>query len=424
MKIANLKNKKILILGYGIEGHETEKFLRKHLGKSAIIEIGDKALDKDYLIKQKNFDLAIKSPGIHKSKVKIPYTTATNIFFSNAKGIIIGITGTKGKSTTTALIYNILKNAFGDRVHLLGNITHKLTNLGKPLLSSINDMNKNDQIFVCELSSFQLDDLKKSPNIAVFTSFFPEHMDFHGNVKNYFNAKKNITKFQTKEDFFIYNPRFKELKTLAKQTKAKSIPFNDKYKIKNTNLVGVHNLENIKIAVTVAKILKIDDDIIKKTIANFNPLPHRLEKIGEYKKIIFYDDAISTTPQSTIAAIKALKNIGIIFLGGQDRGYDFKELAQIIIKYKIPNLVIFPESGKKILELIKYENEKNKSLYFPKILETKLMNKAVKFAFKNAKTGQIVLLSNASPSYSLWKNFEEKAKEFRENIEKINAIKN
>ncbi len=421
MKINDLKNKKILILGYGVEGKETEKFLKKHLGENSVIEVADQKLDPTYLEKQNNFDIVIKSPGIHKSKVKIPYTTATNIFLENAKGIIIGVTGTKGKSTTTKLIYEILKNAFGNRVHLLGNITHKLTSLGNPLLSEL-ELEKKDQIYVCELSSFQLDDIKKSPHISVFTSFFPEHMDFHENLENYFNAKANITKFQDEKDYFIYNPKFKELQNLAKQTKAKSVPLDKNYEIKKTNLSGEHNLDNIKLAITVAKILNVNDEIIKKTIADFRPLPHRLEKVGEYRGIIFYDDAISTTPQSTIAAIKALKNIETIFLGGQDRGYDFKNLAKTIIEYKIPNLVFFPESGEKILEAInvfaRSENTKQSYSYRPNILSTKSMQTAVKFAYENTKPGKIVLLSNASPSYSIWKNFEEKAKDFREELKK------
>ncbi|MCX6722890.1 MAG: hypothetical protein NT094_02355, partial [Candidatus Staskawiczbacteria bacterium] len=147
--------------------------------------------------------------------------------------------------------------------------------------------------------------------------------------------------------------------------------------------------------------LGVSDKIIKEAIQKFKPLPHRLEFVGEFKGIKFYDDAISTTPESTIMAIETLKNVDTIFLGGQDRGYNFGQLEKVIKKYKIKNAVIFPDSGKKI---------KIKGL---NILKTKKMQDAVKFAYKNTATGKICLLSCASPSYSLWKNFEEKGDQFK-----------
>jgi UDP-N-acetylmuramoylalanine--D-glutamate ligase len=152
---------------------------------------------------------------------------------------------------------------------------------------------------------------------------------------------------------------------------------------------------------TVAKELGISDEIIKITIAKFKPLPHRLEFVGEFNNIKFYDDAISTTPESTIVAIEALKNVDTIFLGGEDRGYNFSQLEKTIKKYKIKNIVLFPDSGKKIK--IKGKN----------ILKTKSMETAVRFAYKYTAHGKICLLSCASPSYSLWKNFEEKGDQFK-----------
>ena len=182
-------------------------------------------------------------------------------------------------------------------------------------------------------------------------------------------------------------------------------PFKERIPIvkKDIPLIGRHNLENIKAAIRVARLMKIPDAAIKKAIQNFKPLPHRLEFVAEKKGIRFFDDAISTTPESTIAAIKALKNVDTIFLGGEDRGYDFQELEKILRKYKIKNIVLFPNSGKRILKSRKGFN----------ILETKSMPKAVAFAFKHTEKGKICLLSTASPSYSLWKNFEEKGDEFQ-----------
>ena len=373
MKIEDLKNKKILIVGYGVEGHETEKFLKYHFPNTPI-GIADQSQGENYLDIQNKYDLAIKSPGIHKSKITIPYTTATNIFFANIKNTTVGVTGSKGKSTTASLIYTILKHA-GKKVHLLGNITHKLDDLGKPLLSELTHSHGNDEIFVCELSSHQLDDLEHSPHIAVFTSFFPEHMDFHGSVENYLDAKKNIIRHSTSADYFIYNPQFNVIKNLANETKANSLPFTKDYDnlLEQSSLLGDHNKDNMRAAITVAKLFTIDDDTIKEALHKFIPLPHRLEKIGPYKGITFYDDAISTTPQSTIKAIESIPNISTLFLGGQDRGFDFEELGIVIAKTStIQNLIIFPESGEKILNIIQKKTKRKFT-----ILKTKEDRKSV-----------------------------------------------
>src|SRR5438105_9328913 len=151
MTLEELRKKKILIIGYGVEGKATETFL-KHNFPDVTIGIADQSQGENYLELQKNYDLAIKSPGIHKSKITIPYTTATNIFFANVKGITIGITGSKGKSTVSYLIYTILKKANKD-VHLVGNITHKLDTIGEPMLSALMRSNSDNDIWVCELSS-------------------------------------------------------------------------------------------------------------------------------------------------------------------------------------------------------------------------------------------------------------------------------
>jgi len=427
MKLEELKNKKIIILGYGIEGKSVYEYLTQHYPQQEIA-ITDKKNGEDYLNKQKGYDVAIKSPGIHKSNVIIPYTTATNIFFANVKGMTIGVTGSKGKSTTSSLIYSIVKQGMkdalrlpsyhaGKKVHLVGNITHTLDPIGTPMLTELLKSNEADDIWVCELSSFQLDDIRYSPHISVITSFFPEHMDYHGSVEKYFSAKKNILQYAKPTDYFIYNPKFEALQKLARETKAKAIPYNNSlpFTLYPLPLPGEHNVDNVKAAVTVAELLKIPDQIIDESIKNFKPLPHRLEKVGTFRGITFYDDAIATTPEATIQAIQTVKNIGTIFLGGQDRGYDFAKLAEIIVLYKIPNIVLFPDSGEKIekeLRIMNYELRKNEKSKI-NIFKTSSMEDAVRFAYENTKPGAIALLSTASPSYSVWKNFEEKGNLFK-----------
>ncbi len=385
-----------LILGYGKEGKVTEQWLKQEY-KNVTVGVGDAALDKDYLKKQTDFDIAVKTPGIKKSLVTIPYTTATNIFFSKIKqsgNLIIGITGSKGKSTTTSLIYAILKQA-KKNVSLVGNI-------GNPMLEVLLRPVKKDEIFVVELSSAQLEDLPYSPNIAVLTNLFPEHMDYHGTLEKYYEAKKHIIRFQNADDIFVSHPEL--VKLWKKDIRAtvllagKPVP---------SQLQGAHNENNVALAVTVARQLGVGESVIKKAVQEFKPLPHRLEYVGTFKGIQFYDDAISTTPESTILALKALKNVDTIFLGGEDRGYDFSQLEKAIKTYKIKNAVVFPNSGSKI------------KLPGVTVLKTKSMEEAVRFAYQNTQAGKICLLSCASPSYSLWKNFEEKGDQFQTFVKKL-----
>ena len=374
----------VALLGYAKEGKITERYLRKRYPKLKI-GILDKTRDPRYLDHQGEYDLAVKTPGIPKEKVTIPYVTATNLFFAENKNFTIGITGSKGKSTTTSLVYAILCAA-GKKARLLGNI-------GNPMLGALLEKRDPKEIDVIELSSYMLDDIEYSPNVAVLLNLFPEHMDYHGSIERYYAAKRNIFKFQKPGDIAL------------------TFPFTEKLPLKPEEipLAGAHNLRNVQAAVAVARALKIPESAIKKGIRNFKPLSHRLELVGEYKGIRFYDDAISTTPESTMEALKALKGVDTIFLGGEDRGYDFSKLEQALKKANVRNVVLFPDTGSRML--------KNKKAF--NILETRSMEKAVAFAYKHTKTEKICLLSTASPSYSLWKNFEEKGNEFKKLAKKL-----
>lgn len=407
MRLEELRNKKILFLGFGVEGKSTLNFLH-HFLPDAQIGIADEKLDIKYLEKQKDYDLAIRSPGLPKKLVTIRHTTATNIFFANARGIIIGITGSKGKSTTSSLLHAILKEA-DFPAKLVGNI-------GIPMLSAILHENDPETIYVCELSSYQLDDIEYSPHISIFLNFFPDHMDYHGGLGEYWEAKKRIIAKAGHDDFFIYNPLEQKLTELIETIETRSTPFIESLPIPDIliPLIGEHNKTNVRAAVTAAKLFKVDDAHIIAAIKNFKSLPHRLEYIGTFKGIKFYDDAIATTPEATIEAIISLKNIGTLFLGGYDRGYDFLELSRVIAEYKIPNIVLFPTSSMRILEAMRINN-----LNPPRILETKDMKEAVLFAYKHSLPGSICLLSCASPSYSIWKNFEEKGDLFKQFVYKL-----
>jgi UDP-N-acetylmuramoylalanine--D-glutamate ligase len=411
MKLSELKDKKIVIVGFGIEGQASLQYLKHHFPNKEVA-IMDQKDGPGYLDKLKDFDLAIKTAGIPRRHITIPYTTATNIFFANTTGKIIGITGSKGKSTTTSLIHDILKAADYD-VKLVGNI-------GKPMLDELLSPEPKNRWYVAELSSYQLEDINYSPHISVMVNFFPDHLDYHGGLEAYWEAKKRIVAHATAEDYFIYNQNYERLVELAGESKAQAVPRQDALPFPDgvIPLIGKHNVDNVRMAVTVAHILKIEDKIIADAVEHFKPLSHRLEKVGTFEEITFFDDAISTTPESTIAAIEALPQIGTIFLGGTDRGYVFDVLVQKILEKGIENVVLFPDSGAMILAtLIRISKSMGKKL--PQILESRDMKSAVAFAYMVTPKNTVCLLSTASPSYSLWKNFEEKGGQFQQYVKEM-----
>jgi len=408
MKLNQLKDKKILILGFGREGQDTFKFLKKLFPRKKI-DIADQKFDKNYLEKIKNHDVIIKTPGIpfkklpglHPGKI----TTQTEIFFDNCPGMIIGITGTKGKSTTSYWIYQALKNGAtlkgrasprkgrGLKAHLVGNI-------GKPVLTSLLKAKKDD-IFVYELSSFQLTNLKKSPHIAVLLNIYPEHLDYYRSFKEYVSAKANIAKYQAKNDYLIYNHKDLLVRKIAENSKAKKIPIHGKY----------YEL-NRAAAEAVAKIFKVS--MPKK----LKSLPHRLEYVGKFRGIEFYNDSLSTVPETTIEALDFLGNkVQTLILGGFDRGLDFKKLAKRITESHVKTLILFPSTGKRIwlaLRLASLAQGKRP----PKHFFVHDMKNAIRLSYQYTQKEKICLLSPASPSFGIFKDYTERGDLFKKFVKK------
>lgn len=382
-KLANFKDKKILILGFGREGRDAFKFF-KSLFPQKKITVVDRKFDKKYLKNFKNYDIIIKSPGIPfkllPKDIFSKIITPTEVFFDYCPGKIIGVTGTKGKSTTSFWIYQALKKR-GIRAHLVGNI-------GKPVLSSLLKANKND-IFIYELSSHQLYNLKKSPQVAVFLNIYPEHLDYYRSFAEYVRAKANITKHQTKKDYLVYNSEDLLVKRIARKSKAKKVPIKGKYYELSRSAVEA-----------VAGIFGLP--IPKK----FKTLPHRLEHLGKFRGITFYNDSLSTVPQAAIGALDFLGDkVQTLILGGYDRGVDFRELAKRIEKSRVKTLILFPTTG----ERIKKEFKKKKiSCFF-----AKTMKEAVSLAYKNTNKDKICLLSPASPSFGLFKDYADRGEQFK-----------
>jgi len=433
-----------LILGYGKEGEFSYNYLRRKYPNFKIsiadkkpLVLKDKNLNiisgDNYLEAIKRHEVIIKSPGISDQTPEImaaqnsgrEITSITNIFLALYGQQTIGVTGTKGKSTTASLTYQILKAA-GKKVFLVGNI-------GFDPLEHLLLPYDEKKIFVYELSSYQLSVAKCSPHVSLFINIFPDHLPYHNGFNNYFKAKSNITNFQNNNDYFIFNGNYPAINKLAQKTKAQKINYLKKCALKNgiiyyhqkkiiarseIQLLGDHNVKNIMAAICAAKLYKISNTAIKRALKKFTNLEHRLEFVGTYKKISFYDDAISTTPESTLAALDVFKEkTNTIILGGEDRGYKFNGLAKRLAELKISNFIFFPDSGPRIYKEIKLAYKKS-GLCAPKNIFTKSMDEAIKFAYQNTKPGQICLLSTASPSYSLFQDFKEKGNLFQKAVKK------
>lgn len=385
-----------------------------------------------------DFEIVYKSPGIplKNLKLKNPKTqisSLTNLFFEKAQGTIIGVTGTKGKSTTSSLIHHILKKS-GFNSTLIGNIGAT----GLQLLKK----DKPSNFYVYELSSYQCELLKKSPHIAVVTNLYQDHLSNHGSFKNYKKAKANIARFQTGKDFLVINsevdfrtatqtqilvdpqtlrviclPKIQQLpKKKIKPGMIIPLPADQNTLLENlkqlfpnnfqTKLPGHHNQFNCLLAYITARLLNIPHQKIIAAIKTFKPLPGRLEKIATRKGITFYEDYLATIPEATWAAIQSLPKIDTIILGGQDRGIKFEEFARQLTTTKIRNFIIFPDTGKKMVTHVA-------RLKGRKIIPAKNMEEAVRTAYAHTRKNGICLLSTASPSFNMFKNYQDRSEQYR-----------
>lgn len=449
MEIEGLTDKKILILGLGKEGTSTLRYIRKKFPKKLIGLADQKTLnqlDKDIqniIKKDKNlklyvgsnyqkdvnkFDIVFKSPGLHITKpTTAQVNSQTQVFLGLFRDKIIGVTGTKGKTTTSSLIYKILKDA-KIKALLVGNI-------GNPPFDYM-EKTTNTDIFVYELSSFQLQDLKVSPHISVFLNLYKEHLNYHGGFENYKKAKLNITEWQKEGDFVVYNVDSRTVREIARKAKSTKIPFSIEKKLNtgafikdewvyygqekvlrtnDTKLKGRFNLNNILAATSVAKILNVPNYSIASSVKSFLPVKHRLEYIGNFGGVNFYNDSIATIPEATIAALETLSpNVDTLIVGGYNRGVDYTHLSKKISEEKIPNVILFPQTGKIILDGIKSQKK-----YLPKHFSVKNMKAATAIAAQVTTTGKICLLSPASSSFNLFKNYQDRGEQFAREVKRL-----
>ncbi len=410
--LSKFKNKKVLILGLGEEGIDNFLFFKNNISCKAI-GVADKLpfeklsvkarnclksatnlyLGRNYLSAVEKYEIIVKSPGIPLHLLSIKkgqiLTSQSDILLSNTKAKVIGITGTKGKSTTASLIHTCLSRA-GFSSHLIGNI-------GVPALSRLTKEKKGD-IFVYELSSFQLATVTESPHIAVMLNIFTDHLDKHKNFEEYVSSKEKITAFQKKKDFLIYNENDEIVEKIAKKSSARKIPFSDTEETKS----AVAPLDAVYKTV---KILGVSFSDVKKAATEFKGLPHRMEYIGKYKGIDFYNDSAATIPEASAKAINELENIQTVILGGVSKGADQNSLLEAIKKSKIGNIVLFKGSPKEFEEGL----EKTGRIIFP----AADMREAVEHCFRNTNGGKGCLLSPGFASFNMFRDYKERGELFK-----------
>lgn len=418
---------KIAIAGYGIEGKANyaywnapenelvivdEREIIEGLPKNTKAIIGENAFSR-----LRTFDIVVRSAGVAPYKIKTDgkIWSSTNEFFAKCPAPIIGVTGTKGKGTTSSLITEMLK-ASGKKVHLVGNI-------GVPALTELPNISKED-IVVYELSSFQLWDLEKSPETAVVLMIEPDHLNVHEDLKDYIEAKSNITRYQKATDTTIYNPENTYSEEIANISAGNKLPYNtnqaayiendniriDRIKvcsIEDVQIPGRHNLENICAALSVVWLYTKDVESIHTAIKNFTGLPHRLKLVSKKKGVLYYDDSISTTIGSAIAALRSFDSPKIILLGGSKKGVDFTKLAKEIARSNIRKAVIYGEEAPQIIQALESENFTNFT-YF----ENTTMKDIVEYSASIAQVGDIVILSPACASFDMFSSYQDRGDQF------------
>jgi len=427
---------KIAVVGYGLQGQSVyEHYHQEHeiticdQNEKLIIPKDAKSqLGQEYLKNLDQFDLIFRSPIIHPKQIidnndlsiidKITSNTNEFLKLCPTKNTI-GVTGTKGKGTTTTLISLMLKEA-GLRVHTAGNIGLAPLNLLK------NNIQPNDWV-VLELANFQTIDLRLATHYAVCLMVVPEHLNWHHDLQEYLNAKKRLFDNQSSQDIAVYLKNNQNSSYIVSQGQAQKIPYciepgayveNDQIiidhqiicKIEDIKLKGHHNLENICAAITVVWQIRPNKDAIKKVLKKFSGLKNRLELVKTINKISFINDSFGTTPETAIVAIEAYPN-SILILGGSSKNSNFDELAQTVKKYHLKKVILIGQEAKTIQKAL------DKIHYHDYLLSTETtMSKIVNQAYQFAEPGDNVLLSTACASFDMFKDYIDRGAQFREAV--------
>ncbi len=446
-------NKKIAVLGIGVSNTPLIKFLYKMGGeitafdkaepeiiKDRMNELKDcdieYSLGYDYLDRLKGFDLIFKTPVIRPDiqpileelKRGAVLSSEMELFFELCPAGIYAVTGSDGKTTTSTLMHEMLKQE-GFKCWLGGNI-------GTPLLDMVGEIGEKDKV-VLELSSFQLLTMKKSPQTAVITNITPNHLDIHKSMDEYVGAKKNIFKYQTKNNRLILNYDNKITREFAGETTGKEIFFSRREvlargmyldgekmvysdgkgstEIMDTGIIilpGKHNIENY-LAASAAVMDCVSAESIKKVASSFRGVEHRIEPVAKINEIRFYNDSIATSPNRTIAGLKSFNQKVILIAGGKDKKNNYENLAKAMVG-RIKCLVLLGETSVKIEKALKDETYASGKGTDIQVINSESLEDAVNNAYLFAKPGDIIILSPASTSFDMFKDFAERGKKFKE----------
>ncbi|MBT4917561.1 UDP-N-acetylmuramoyl-L-alanine--D-glutamate ligase [Candidatus Peregrinibacteria bacterium] len=449
---------KIAILGYGAEGRAIYNYLydkgyheltvcdqdvdlKAKLGDGVSAHLGE-----SYLHDLDQFDVVFRSPGVKYLEPGIQaaiakgvdVTSSTAYFLDQRPCKVVGVTGTKGKGTTCTLIHEMLK-ASGMDSHVAGNI-------GDPAISLLN-ITDADSVVVLELSSFQLQDMKASPDFAVLLNTTEDHLDYHADKDEYMRAKEALLAHQKSEDVAVLNKDYEYVKfyepvvkgmtkfvSVKEELKEGAYVENDEIyysekgkkekvcKVSDVALIGSHNLENIMPSIVIAKTMGVDMKHIKKVIKGFEGLPNRLEFVKEVKKIKFYNDSFSTGPITSMAAVDSFEDPTILIAGGYDKGLNYNEWALKILTKPSLKIVILMGDTASIMEdaIVEADEKLGEAEGSPtQVLRRQNLEESVLTAFAEAEEGGVVVMSPAAASFDQFENYKERGKAFVGYVKKL-----
>lgn len=429
--------KRVGIVGFGTEGRAAYDYWRAQgddvtiLDENPDLVVPDGAqarLGKNYLETAAEYDLLVRSPGTPPEKLPqgADITSSTREFFAKCPAPIIGVTGTKGKGTTSTLITEILKSA-GKTVWLGGNI-------GRAALEFLPQVKPNDWV-VLELSSFQLVDLEQSPHVGVCLMIVPEHVIWHGGMQEYAMAKAAIARYQTHDDVMVYHARNDYSRQIAELSAGRKVPYltepgahikGDSIVIGDTRicattevgLPGPHNLENICAAVTATwQLVDRDVEAVGRAVKQFAGLPNRIERLGEVNGVLWVNDTYSVNPSATMAAMASFTQPKVMILGGFARGLDYQEMVDAVLSSNVRSVVAIGETGPVITDLLR------RAGFGQVIVGASTMPEIVAQAAKEARAGDAVILSPGCASYGMFANYIERGKQFVAAVQAMQAEK-
>lgn len=435
MLINDLRNKKILIWGMGSEGRAVKEYLEKHKVSSKIQTYNDdEGADKFAKLLKGGVEVIIRSPGVSIYKLEIAsakdkgikFTSSSDLFLSEMRANhprtkVIGISGSKGKSTSVSMLYHMMK-ALGCKAALGGNI-------GRPLIELIDG---DYDYIVGEFSSYQASDLSVSPQVVMFTNLFSVHTDWHGGHDNYCRDKVHLAAHQQPGEICVVNANNAQLKDYCKglenisyyglpegfHARGKELFYGNEavLNIDELHISGNHNMDNLAGVVTVMDKLGLDWRKGLETLKNFEPLPHRLQKVGIVNGVMFINDSISTAPEAAIGGMQSFDEPMAIISGGIENHQDYTQYANFIANNaKVKAVITLFQCGPQIAEAVRKAVKRDDF----KLIEAEDLESAVKAAYDELRRvgGGLVLFSPTAPSFGYYKNFIERGEHF------INIVK-